>query len=295
MNESQLQTFLTVAEYKSYSKAAAVLNVTQPTITSRIKSLEEILQCELFSRVGHEIFLTKEGNMMIEYADRILLYITHSKEIANIVKSPVIKVGFSPGYDYSFIIELLKAIKSIGEIDIKVVEGHDSVSLNEKILSGEMDIVFTREVLSNSQEVTSEYLFDNPLVLVLPKDHPLCSKKSLVIEDLNQETIISFSRNSTLWQLIDKELIAANNLTRIEVENNEMLLKAVSNNIGIGIIPELGIDISHEKDIEIREISNIYNIQNKVYVQYRKTSQMHGLVKRIIYSIIQHKYSESYD
>ncbi|WP_020006748.1 LysR family transcriptional regulator [Salinicoccus albus] len=294
MNESQLQTFLTVAEYKSYSKAASALNVTQPTITSRIKALEDIMQCELFKRIGHEIFLTEEGNMLIDYANKILIYITHSKEITNMVKAPSIKVGFSPGYDYSFIIELLKTIKSIGEIDIKVIEGYDSVSLNEKVLSGEMDLAFTREVLSNSREVVSEYLFDNNLVLALPANHTLCSKQSLSIEDLNRETIISFKRNSALWQLIDKELIGANNLTRIEVENNEMLLRAVANDIGIGIIPELGADSRYDADIKIREISNIYNIQNSVYVQYRKNSRIESLAKKLIYTIIQHKYSEAY-
>ncbi|MCD2137338.1 LysR family transcriptional regulator [Salinicoccus halitifaciens] len=291
MNEIQLQTFLTIVEHKSYSKAAAVLNVTQPTITSRIKALEDIMQCELFKRVGHEIFLTNEGNMLTEYANKILIYIKHSKEIPNILKSPVIKVGFSPGYDYSFIIELLKTVKSIGGMDIRVTEGHDSVSLNESILSGEMDIVFTREVLADSREVVSEYLFENNLILVLPANHHLCSRQSISVEDLNNETIISFRRNSVLWQLIDKELIGANNLTRIDVENNEMLLKAVANDIGIGIIPELGIDKRHEPGIEVREISNLYNLQNSVYVQYRKNPQMEKVAKKIIYSIIQHKYS----
>ncbi|UJL45592.1 LysR family transcriptional regulator [Virgibacillus sp. NKC19-16] len=294
MNESQLQTFLTVAKYKSYSKAAVVLNVTQPTITSRIKALEDILQCELFTRIGHEIFLTKEGNMFIDYANNILIYITHSKEITNMVKDPVVKVGFSPGYAYSFIIELLKTIKSIGEIDIQVIEGHDSVSLNEGVLSGEIDLVFTREVLVNNHDVMSEYLFDNNLVLVLPTNHHLCSKQSLNIEDLNTETIISYRRNSALWKEIDKELIAARNVTRIDVDNNEMLLKAVANEIGIGIIPELGIDTRYETEVEIREISNIYNIPNKVYVQYRKSSQIRNLAKKIIYSIIHHKYAEAY-
>ncbi|MBP1971715.1 DNA-binding transcriptional LysR family regulator [Virgibacillus natechei] len=294
MNESQLQTFLTVAKYKSYSKAAVILNVTQPTITSRIKALEDILQCELFKRIGHEIFLTKEGNMFIDYANNILIYITHSKEITNMVKDPVIKVGFSPGYAYSFIIELLKTIKSTGDIDIQVIEGHDSVSLNERVLSGEIDLIFSRDVLSNNQNLISEYLFDNNLVLVLPANHHLCEKQTLQIDDLNGESIISYSRNSSLWKLIDEQLIRAQNITRIDVDNNEMLLKAVANEIGIGIIPELGIDTRYETEVEIREISNIYNIPNKVYVQYRKNPQIESLAKKIIYSIIQHKYSGFY-
>lgn len=294
MTESQLQTFLTVAKYKSYSKAAAVLNVTQPTVTSRIKALEDILNCELFKRIGHDIFLTKEGSMLIDYADNILIYITHSKEICNMVKDPVIKVGFSPGYAYSFIIELLKTIKSFDNIDIQVIEGHDSVSLNEMVLTGEIDLVFTREVLSNNNEVISEYLFENKLVFALPKNHPLCNKETLEIEDLNKENIISYKRNSALWKLIDAQIIGAKDIIRIDVDNNEMLLKSVANEIGIGVIPELGIDARYEEDIEIREISDIYDIPNDVYVQYRRSSQIQKLAKKITYSIINHKYSEAY-
>ncbi|WP_087973254.1 LysR family transcriptional regulator [Oceanobacillus rekensis] len=291
MNESQLHTFLTVAKYKSYSKAAVVLNVTQPTITSRIKALEDILSCELFKRIGHEIFLTQEGNMFIDYAENILVYMKHSKEITNQVKDPVIKVGFSPGYSYSFIIELLKTIKLIGKIDIQVIES-DSVSLNELALSGEVDLIFTRDVLLNNHDIISEYLFDNNLVIALPESHHLCQKQTLHIEDLSEETIISYKRNSYLWNLIDKQLMGAQNITRIDVDHNEMLFKAVASEIGIGIIPMLGIDKQYESEVEIREISEISNIPNKVYVQYRKNDRIENIAKKIIYSIINHKYKE---
>ncbi|MFG6120324.1 LysR family transcriptional regulator [Thalassobacillus sp. B23F22_16] len=293
MNECQLNTFLTIVKYKSYSKAAEVLDVTQPTVTSRIKALEEILQCQLFKRIGHEIYLTEEGNLFIEYAKNILLYINHSKEIPNMVKDPIIKVGFSPGYSHSFIVELLKTIKSIGDIDVQVIEGYDSVSLNERALSGEVDLIFTRNALSNNQDITSEYLFENNLVVVLPKEHALCQKQSLDVKDLSGETIISYRRNSTLWNLIDKQLNGAQNITRMDVDNNEMLLNAVANEIGIGIIPKLGVDRRYESEVEVREIDEIYNIPNHVYVQFRNNSRIESLAKKIIYSIINHKYTEA--
>ncbi|MFC2949831.1 LysR family transcriptional regulator [Virgibacillus sediminis] len=292
MNESQLQTFLTVAEHRSFSKAAVILNVTQPTITSRIKALEEILQCSLFKRIGHEIYLTEEGNMFIDYAKNILIYIKHSKEITNIVKEPVIKVGFSPGYSYSFIIELLKTIKSMGNIEIQVIEAHDSVSLNERALSGEVDLIFTREILPHNHDIVSEYLFDNDLVVVLPKDHPLADKEVLELEDLSGETIISYRRNSKLWRLIDQQLIGAQQLTRIDLENNEMMMRAVTNNIGIGILPELGIDKRYQTEVKVKKVKEIQSIPNKVYVQYRKNSHIKNMAKKIIYSIINHKYTE---
>ncbi|MFG6115684.1 LysR family transcriptional regulator [Halobacillus sp. MO56] len=293
MNECQLHTFLTVVQHRSYSKAAEVLNVTQPTVTSRIKALEEILQCQLFKRVGHEIFLTEEANLFIEYAKNILLYINHSKEIPNMVKAPIIKVGFSPGYSHSFIVELLKTIKSIGDIDVQVIEGYDSVSLNERALSGDVDLIFTRNALSNNPDIISEYLFDNNLVVVLPKEHPLCQRQTLHVKDLSGETIISYRRNSTLWNLIDKQLNGAQNITRMDVDNNEMLLNAVANEIGIGIIPKLGVDRRYEEEVEVREIDEIYSIPNEVYVQFRNNSRIESLAKKIIYSIINHKYTEA--
>jgi len=292
MNESQLQSSLAIAEHRSYSKAANVLNVTQPTITSRIKSLEKILGCTLFKRIGHEIMLTEEGQMFIDYAKNISIYMNHSKEIANMIKEPTIKVGFSPSYSYSFIVEVLKTIKD-GNVDIKVIEGHDSVSLNEMALAGEVDLIFTREALPDSHDIISEYLFDNPLVIVVPKDHRLNKKETLCLNDLSGETIISFRRNSLLWELIDQQLIGVQNVTRIDLDNNEMLIQAVTNEIGIGIAPELTIDkkyINHV--VKIHKIKEISKIPNKVYVQYRENPRTKSLARKIIYSIINYKYTQ---
>ena len=294
MNESQLETFLTVTEYKSYSKAANVLNVTQPAITSRIKALEDHLKFELFERVGHEISVTKEGSIFVEYAENILIYIRQAKDIINMVKEPLIKVGFSPGYSYSFIVEMLKTIKTIGGIDVQVIEGYDSSSLNERALVGEVDLIFTRDALINNESMISEYLFDNNPVIALSKKHPLSQKKILQLEDLNEETIISYKRNSPFWKLIDKKLINLKNVTRIDVDNNEMLLRAVLNEIGIGIIPELAFDKRYHEELTMKKINEISKIPNKVYVHYRKTSQIGPLAKQIIYSIINHKYNETY-
>ncbi len=293
LNEDQLKTFLAVATFKSYSKAGCHLNVTQPTITSRIKALETNLQCKLFSRVGHEIHLTQESQLFIDYAKNILIYMQHAKQIKTIVKEPIIKVGFSPGYSMSFIVKLLKTIKEAGGIDIHIKEGYDSVNLNERAINGELDLIFSRVVLPASQNFVSEYLFENNLVVALPKNHPLCTKKNLLLTDLEGETIISYRRGSTLWQLIDQQLLGVQGLTRIDVDNNEMLVQAVRNGIGIGITPRLGVDYSYKGDIVTKSIEEINRIPNRVYVQYRKNLHIDKIAKKIIYSIISHRYANS--
>lgn len=215
-----------------------------------------------------------------------------SKEISNMTRAPVIRVGFSPGYCYSFIVELLKTIKSIGNIDIQVIEGYDSVDINERLLAGEVDLIFSRDLIAGNEDIESEFLFQNELVVLLPSGHPLNHYPQLELEHLNHETVISFRRRSNLWKLIDEKLLAVKGLTRIDVDNNEMLLKAVANNIGIGVIPKLGINHPDSKNISIRKIDALTSISNSVYVQYRNSPHMNNLAKKITYAVIAHKYAQ---
>jgi len=294
LNQAQLETFLMISKHKSYSKAAEVLHITQPTVTSRIKSLEKGLDCKLFKRIGHDISLTKQGLMFVEYAENILTYMEHSKEITNITKAPHIKVGFSPGYSYSFIVEILSTLKKTDDLSIEIIEGYDSVYLNEMMAAGDIDLIFTREVMSRTPEIASEYLFENNLVALLSSNHYLSQKKNVLLEDLKGETILSFRRNTVLWNLIDKKLMGAQNLIRVDVDNNEMLKQAVASEIGIGIIPMLGVHGKIDEQLVSREIEELTSIPNSVYVQYRKNNDFIEPAKKIIYSIINHKHENTF-
>ena len=88
MDQIQLETFLAITKHHSYSKAAETLNVTQPTVTARIKNLEEELVCQLFERVGRQIMLTEEGTVFLEYATSILTYMNQSREVTKSAQIP---------------------------------------------------------------------------------------------------------------------------------------------------------------------------------------------------------------
>ena len=289
MDQIQLETFLAIAKHNSYSKAAEILNVTQPTVTARIKNLEEELVCQLFKRVGRQIVLSDEGHIFLEYATSILTYIQHSKEVTKSAKNPSVKIGFSPGYSYSFITEIVKSIIDIENLGITIIEGEDSIKLNEQILAGELDLVFTRNVLSHKPELISEYLFENNIIAVVGKNHPLARIGDLTLDDLQGETIIGYRRNTKLWAEIEQRLIGIPDVKRIEVDNNEMLKKIVESGIGIGITPSLAIDEKQDTTLIVKKVKEIYNIPNKVYVQYRKNSVIAQPIKKIIYSMINHE------
>src|SRR5699024_8238729 len=107
------------------------------------------------------------------------------------------------------------------------------------------------------------------------------------------ETIISFRRNSLLWELVYQHLIGVHNVTRIDLDNNEMVVQAVASGIGIGIRPKLTIDKKcKHHNIIIYKIKEISNIPNKVYVQYRENPLTRSLTKKIVYSIINYRYTQ---
>lgn len=72
MNIDHIESFLYVVEYKSIHKAAHVLFLSQPTITARIKALEENLNVKLFIRNGRSLSLSKHGHYFIPHAKQIV-------------------------------------------------------------------------------------------------------------------------------------------------------------------------------------------------------------------------------
>ena len=63
-----LKVFITVANTKNFSKAAKVLNLTQPAISFQIQTLEQYYQTMLFDRVNRHVKLTESGELLLEYA-----------------------------------------------------------------------------------------------------------------------------------------------------------------------------------------------------------------------------------
>ena len=80
MNEDQLTAFITVARHRSLSRAASELDLGQPTISDRLRSLERELGAPLVQRQGRGVGLTPEGEAFLSYAQRTLDVMKQGKE-----------------------------------------------------------------------------------------------------------------------------------------------------------------------------------------------------------------------
>jgi DNA-binding transcriptional LysR family regulator len=142
LNIEQLHTFLEVVRLGGVRRAAQSLNVSQPAVSSRIKSLEDSLAVELFYRSSGGLTLTKRGEMLIRYAEQF----EHLREqvTANIIAPDAIeqqlRLGVAETVAQSWLPDFVSALhqrfpKVEIEIDVDV-----STNLRERLLDREIDL-----------------------------------------------------------------------------------------------------------------------------------------------------------
>lgn len=139
----QLRTFLAVVRVGSINRAADVLHLTQPAVTSRIKSLEETLGTELFERTGSGVRLTKQGDLLVGYAEQF-------RQLAELVEENVmdpgevdgfLRLGVSETIAQSWLAEFVSDLHRLYP-KVKIEISVDiSAHLREGLLTRELDLV----------------------------------------------------------------------------------------------------------------------------------------------------------
>ena len=274
LDNEQLLTFLAVYECNNYSRAADQLNVTQPAVTARINKLELELDCKLFNRDGKKITLTEAGTAFLPFAKKILSYIEEAKHTIDFLKTPTLTIGLSPAFSVSLILQLLSILRENTEVSIDIVEAIDSFEILDMISNGIIDIGLVRDVipLTNLQY---KFLFQENLLFIVGKEHPLVEKTEITMEDLHNQTMICYRRDTPIWSRIDEKLVGVHNLNRIEVGSFEMVKQMVKKNWGFSIIPELtlGNDLaSIQNDFSIIPFAEFKNLTFHVTGIYKNNS-----------------------
>ncbi len=140
----QIETFVEVAKHKSFSIAAANLNVTQPMVSSRIKKLEEMVGFKLINRNTKTVSLTKDGEALLDKSIEIIENIRDAERIVGRIReraAPRIRIGAVSVHVWRrwWILESFMMRYPQAHLEI---ESGPSSRLAEKLLRGELDIAF---------------------------------------------------------------------------------------------------------------------------------------------------------
>ena len=192
MNEKQIECFLTVSKYQSFSRAAQALFMTQPTVTHQIAALEEELGFSLFVRSYRAISLTPAGQRFEERmrpaVEQLQSIVSECKQIARNEDGCLTLGHYFPEGDWMFYhaIYAFSSLYPVFHIDTHLPP---STELVDRLLTRQLDaIVAPHQLITVQDELKQTTLFSNPEYCVMSRNHPLAERESLTLNDL-QDTL----------------------------------------------------------------------------------------------------------
>ena len=237
---SQVEAFLTVAERRSVSGAAAVLYVTQPALTTRIKNLERELGVELFTRTPRGMRLTAEGRAFRPHAQRAMLELAEGRELLRELREGRVGellVGAAPAIStYVLPLVLRRFQAEFPNVHLIVRTGHSEEVL-ELVLREQVQIGLVRDLPHPA--VTSVPLYEDEIVLVVHPGHRFAGQASIVVHELGEERLILFDRTSSYFVLTSTFFREAGVVPRgvMELDNVDATKKMVEHGLGIAFLP----------------------------------------------------------
>ncbi len=194
----QLRVFLTVASELHFSRAATRLHVSQPALSQQIRTLERAVGAPLFDRSARATELTPAGRALMEAAPRVL----HEAERAQdrVTQAAVGALGSlvvgSVGTALASIApRILRAVRTeFPDLHLEVSQ-HDTGAQMVAIADRRLDAGLVREATATAA-VAVEQLVSEPLLAVLPSDHPLAGSATVDPGDLADVPVVLWPRPS---------------------------------------------------------------------------------------------------
>ncbi|WP_405021113.1 LysR substrate-binding domain-containing protein [Kitasatospora sp. NBC_00070] len=194
----KVRYFVAVAEELHFGRAAERLHVTQPVLSRQIRALEQELGAQLFARNRRTTELTAAGRQLLEDARPLL---AAAQALCHRVRQAAhgpsaFTVGFMPG------ITVTGAVRAFAtrhpELSVEVVRTSwdDQV---QGVREGLLDVSFVRLPVDR-RGLELRPLFQEPRVAVLPADHRLAGKESIVIADLASERLLQDPDAAPEWR-----------------------------------------------------------------------------------------------
>jgi DNA-binding transcriptional LysR family regulator len=269
-----LETFCRVAGFKSFSKAADDLFLTQPTVSGHILSLEHSLSLRLFDRTSREARLTKAGKVFLEYALKILSY---RKELLNALSEfsqgirGELSLGASTIPGEYLLPKLMGDFKKEHPHFIIALKIADTKEITQYVLQDNVEFGIIGARL-NHPSLHYEKYEEDEIIVVAPPDHPLVRKKRVNLEELVKEPWIIREEGSGTQMAVERAIRKKGKSLK---QFNVVMETGSTSSVKEGVKAKLGLAFISEKAIgeEVRQgflsridVEGIVPILRQIYI-----------------------------
>ena len=291
---SQLQTFVSVAKARSFSKAAEDLHVTQSAISQSIKNLEAKLGLAVFSRSGKNVVLTPAGEKLFVFGNQYLTSMSDTIHDLSDVKTEMrgkVRIGTLTGIGKSWLAhEIVNYAVDNPDLRMTVRMGSHADLLSD-FENHLIDILILPEddVPMNGEK---EFFIDEKCTLVIPKGNKAFNfGKKLTLEKLEELPLVLFEYDDHLffnWCRTKFKGLPKKLNVRFTVNSHGNMLEAVHHGLGMAVIPNHVLNRSYFKD-KIAVLPEYEIPSGKIFIVFHKESENYLRIKNTILRLKSHR------
>lgn len=246
INHSQLRAFHAVATEGSFTKAANMLHVTQPTLSGQVKALEDQFGVRLFDRRKRRIELTDIGRNLFDITFRLFSLELEAEQVltaARGLKRGHLRVGAdAPYHSVPFLAVFHRRYPSL-RLSMSI---GNSEKLVGDLLDQRCDVAIAANV-GTDPRIFSLPFREDYLIAFVDRAHPWASRKQISLADLAGKRLVLRETSSTTRRTFESAIAAAGIVAGeiLEIGSREAIREAVAAGLGIGIVAqsEFGDDV----------------------------------------------------
>lgn len=275
MRLTQLRSFHAVARVGGFTAAAKLLHISQPTVTTQVRFLEETYGIELFYRRGHKVTLTPLGEQLYGVAQKIFTLeseIVHMLEDSGELKSGHLRVGaVGPFHVTEMLAEFNQRFPAM-QVSVRV---GNSEAVLETLVGYQTDVAVLAHFTDDPRFHFVPYR-RHPVVLFVHRSHRFAGRKSIRIAELQGEGMILREVGSTTRKALADALEKAGVTPRIlmEIGSREAIREAVIKGVGIGAVSEIEYVPNPEICMVRVSDANIFTHANVVCLKERRGARL---------------------
>ncbi|MEM9533843.1 MAG: DNA-binding transcriptional regulator OxyR [Pseudomonadota bacterium] len=245
MNIRDLQYLVALADLRHFGHAAEACFVSQPTLSTQIKKLEDELGAQLIERAPRKVMLTEVGQRVVERARLVLRDVEQIREVVRRSADPeagVLRLGLFPTLGPYLLPHVVPQIhERYPDLELLLVE-EKTEHLLSQLRDGRLDAAILALPVEGDQ-LTSVPLFEEPFVLAVPEGHELDADGSLDVEALRRHTVLLLDEGHCLRdQALEVcKLAAANEKPGFRATSLETLRQMVAASVGVTLLPVLAV------------------------------------------------------
>ena len=286
MNLRALYYLVALADHRPFGRAAAACFVSQPTLSTQIRKLEEELGVSLVERNPRRVMLTPAGHEATERARRIVAEVEQLKEAARRDQDPesgTVRLGIFPTLAPYLLPHSVPAVRArFPRLELLLVEEKSDV-LMARLREGRLDAAILALPVEDDQ-LHSELLFDEDFVLAVPEGHPLATRGSLRMQDLGNERLLLLEDGHCMREqaLEVCHLAGAHEKSEFRATSLETLRQMVAANVGLTLLPALAVKppVARSPDIRLLAFDDPPP-SRRIAMGWRRTSALDGFLRHL--------------